>query len=120
LADRLAYLFQEPEQRRQMGLQAIQRVQQHFTWRRVADLLSAVYEEVLQQSELNRCGRTGKEKPTRPLTKLLLPHPVKPEPAKKERIVKDSNSKKKNGEVNTHDNYRWENNSGHRRSAGVG
>lgn len=115
LADRLAYLFQEPKQRQQMGLQAIQRVQQHFTWQRVADLLSAVYEEVIQQN-----GCAGKEKPTRPLTKLLLPHPVKPEPQKKERIVKDSNSKKKNGEVNNHDNYRWKNNSGHRRSAGVG
>jgi glycosyltransferase involved in cell wall biosynthesis len=47
LADQLAHLYHDPQMRARLGLQAIQRVQSHFTWESVAHAMAAVYEDVI-------------------------------------------------------------------------
>jgi D-inositol-3-phosphate glycosyltransferase len=46
LADKMGSLFDEPEAMRVMGLRAIQRVNEHFTWRHVGESLQSVYEDI--------------------------------------------------------------------------
>jgi phosphoheptose isomerase len=51
LAARLADLFQDPEMLKRFSRQAIRRVQAHFTWTKVADMLARVYEEVIRETQ---------------------------------------------------------------------
>jgi phosphoheptose isomerase len=50
LAERLARLFKDPALLKRFRRQAIQRVQKHFTWEKVAQQLAVVYEEVIQET----------------------------------------------------------------------
>ena len=50
LAERLADLFQNPALIKRFGKNAIARVQKHFTWERVGQMLSEVFEEVIQET----------------------------------------------------------------------
>jgi D,D-heptose 1,7-bisphosphate phosphatase len=47
LAERLALLFSQPSLRHTMGRQAIRRANNHFTWGKVADAISRVYDEAI-------------------------------------------------------------------------
>jgi len=47
LAQRLAYFFQNSSLQNKLGQQAIQRVNQYFTWQKVSEMVAALYEEVL-------------------------------------------------------------------------
>lgn len=51
LAARLAVLFKDPALLKQMGKAAIQRVQTHFTWAKVAGSLSGVYQAVMAENQ---------------------------------------------------------------------
>jgi D-inositol-3-phosphate glycosyltransferase len=57
LAARLAEMFQDPAMLKRFSKQAIQRVQKHFTWQRVAHLLADVYEEVAAETRLAEAER---------------------------------------------------------------
>lgn len=46
LADALKYMLSQPELRTQMGSAARERVEQHFTWRRVAERTACLYDEL--------------------------------------------------------------------------
>src|SRR5215204_1184866 len=46
LADKMGRLFDAPESMRVMGLRAVQRVNEHFTWRHVGESLQSVYEDI--------------------------------------------------------------------------
>ncbi len=52
LAARLAEMFHDPAMRKRFSRQAIQRVQKHFTWDKVAHMLADVYEEVIAETQL--------------------------------------------------------------------
>lgn len=47
LGERLAYLLRRPQLRRRFSQQAIERVQQRFTWKRVSAQIARLYEELL-------------------------------------------------------------------------
>jgi D-inositol-3-phosphate glycosyltransferase len=46
LAEKLAWLHRHPRQAQRMGWAGMQRAYQHFTWRKVAENMSSVYESV--------------------------------------------------------------------------
>jgi D-inositol-3-phosphate glycosyltransferase len=50
LADRLARLYRQPELRHAMGRQGIQRVQERFTWSKVAESVAAFYDAVVDRT----------------------------------------------------------------------
>jgi D-inositol-3-phosphate glycosyltransferase len=52
LAARLAELLSSPDVLKRFGLQAIRRVQKHFTWERVVRMLAATYEEVIRETQV--------------------------------------------------------------------
>jgi glycosyltransferase involved in cell wall biosynthesis len=52
LADRLACVLGDLAHARELGLKAIRRVKDHFTWRHVARAVDGLYSRVLEQ---NRC-----------------------------------------------------------------
>jgi D-inositol-3-phosphate glycosyltransferase len=54
LAERIAHLYHHPKLLAVLGQQAHRRVQDLFTWERVANGISAVYEEVFLESSLAR------------------------------------------------------------------
>jgi D-inositol-3-phosphate glycosyltransferase len=54
LAERVAHLYRHPQLLSVFGRQAIRRVQDLFTWERVANNLAAVYDEVLLEGRLSR------------------------------------------------------------------
>lgn len=66
LADRLAHLLREPGLRTAMGLSALRRANQHFTWARVADQVAEVYQEI------TRSARKGSHWPSA-LVKAVTP-----------------------------------------------
>jgi D-inositol-3-phosphate glycosyltransferase len=47
LAERLAYLFQNPGEAKTLGQNAVKRANQLFTWQKVAETLAQVYEEII-------------------------------------------------------------------------
>lgn len=49
LALQLDYLHQRPEKVAQLGYEGLRRVLNYFTWKQVADMVSAVYEAALQE-----------------------------------------------------------------------
>src|SRR3954454_5266041 len=54
LAERIAHLYRHPKLLSVLGRQAIRRVNDLFTWERVANGIAAVYEEVLLEGRLAR------------------------------------------------------------------
>ena len=56
LAARLSDLFQNPDMLRRFGKNAIARVQKLFTWDRVAEMLSEVFEEVIRETHIDSAG----------------------------------------------------------------
>jgi D,D-heptose 1,7-bisphosphate phosphatase len=48
LAERLSELFRHPDLLHSMGRKAIRRVNNHFTWRKVTDLVSHIYDEAIE------------------------------------------------------------------------
>jgi phosphoheptose isomerase len=57
LADRLAYLFRNPQVIEQFSRNAIERANNLFTWERVSRTLANVYQQVSGDSDLNRPER---------------------------------------------------------------
>lgn len=49
LAERLAELLRHPELLHSMGRKAIRRANNHFTWRKVTDLVSHIYDEAIEE-----------------------------------------------------------------------
>jgi len=60
LAERLARMYQHPKLRKQLGRQALQRVNDLFTWRKVADGIGTLYEEVLAARDPARRSAIGR------------------------------------------------------------
>ncbi|HXG37085.1 MAG TPA: glycosyltransferase [Dehalococcoidia bacterium] len=57
LAERLAYVFENPQILAQYRDAAIARANEHFTWRRVANEMAAVYEEAIMLAQPKEFGR---------------------------------------------------------------
>lgn len=50
IAERIAYIYQNPESRARLSRQAIQRANQLFTWQQVTSAVAALYEKVINQN----------------------------------------------------------------------
>ncbi len=65
LAESLALLFSQPLLRRAMGRQAIRRANNYFTWRKVSQAISRVYDEAIAEMQsihrINGHSRPGRE-----------------------------------------------------------
>ena len=56
LAARMADLFQNPAMLKRFGKNAITRVQKHFTWEHVAEMLAEVFEQVISETHIEAAG----------------------------------------------------------------
>jgi glycosyltransferase involved in cell wall biosynthesis len=65
LADRLARVLSSPDHASELGLRAIHRVNDHFTWRQVARAVDDLYDRVLQQAR-------RRPKPTRMAARIAI------------------------------------------------
>ena len=65
LADRLAYVLGDATHARELGLRAIHRVNDHFTWRHVARAVDDLYIRVLEQDR-------RRPKPTRQAARIAI------------------------------------------------
>ncbi len=61
IAERIAYLYKNPEVRHCLKRQAIQRAHQMFTWKQVTCAIAALYEKVIAQAQQNKWTLKGKE-----------------------------------------------------------
>ncbi len=61
IAERIAYLYKYPEVRHRLGLQAIKRVHDMFTWKHVASSVATLYEKVLDKSNNQWVNNTVSE-----------------------------------------------------------
>ncbi len=58
IAERLIELYQSPARLERFRQQAIRRVNQHFTWRKVTEALASYYEDVLVDRKLQQVSRS--------------------------------------------------------------
>ena len=68
IAERIAYLYKNPEIRAQLSRQAIQRANQLFTWQQVTSAVAALYEAVINQGLEVRGQGSGVVGPLHALT----------------------------------------------------
>jgi D-inositol-3-phosphate glycosyltransferase len=64
LASRLADLLLDPARRRAFGRRAVRRANALYTWRRVAETIAAVYDDVLDARRPRRASRAARPVPT--------------------------------------------------------
>ncbi len=63
IAERIAYLYKHPQVRHRLGLQAIQRAHDLFTWKHVASAVADIYENVLDITQwVNSTGEVWQVK----------------------------------------------------------